>query len=234
MTRKPKQTPPQDPNADAHLDTRNRLLKAAVLCFANKGFEGAGIREIAQMASANSALVQYYFGNKEGLYRASLNFLFEQSCRAVQKLEPLPSDRTQTEAAAHLQAYIRAFLEELFVYQNDTQAPEFRAAGQIFWTRELLHPDQERANLVLDYIRPYVENLTACLRVLRPDLSESERFLHGCSIQAQILFFYRDTGVLAKVRGKPFGPEDLETLVAHITQFSLRGLDLAHLITQGA
>lgn len=233
MSRKPKSSPLEPPNTDPQVDTRNRLLKAAVLCFANKGFEGAGIREIAKMASANSALVQYHFGSKEGLYRASLGFLFD-GCQAIQKLQPLAQNSTEAEAAAYLQTYIRAFLEELFADQDDQQGPEFRAAGHIFWTRELLHPDEERTKLVMDYVRPYVESLRSCLTVLRPDLSETEGFLSGCSIQAQILFFYRDTGALAKLRGKPFGPGDLDTLVSHITAFSLRGLDRAHLIAQGA
>ena len=52
--------------------TRQRLLEAALILFAEKGFDGTGIREIAAQAKANSAMVQYHFGGKTGLYAAAL------------------------------------------------------------------------------------------------------------------------------------------------------------------
>ncbi|WP_214326381.1 TetR/AcrR family transcriptional regulator [Nonomuraea sediminis] len=50
--------------------TKARILQAAVTEFAAKGFAGARVSEIADRAGVNKQLISYYFGGKEGLYRA--------------------------------------------------------------------------------------------------------------------------------------------------------------------
>ena len=236
---------PQGDDPEAFVsDTRQRLLVAAVRVFAEKGFDGAGIREIAQRAKANSALVHYYFGGKEGLYRAALSFLFDRKGQAVRSLEAPPepgSVEAAQKAALCLKRYIRMFLGELLTWNGnkavqdpgagacgiDCGSSEFRAAAHVFWTRELLDQDQERSRLVMDHIRPYVEYLGVCLRGIRPDLGEDARFLMGCSIQAQILFFHRDEAMLTRLRGRPYDDSDIDLLSEHISAFSFRGLGIS-------
>ena len=46
------------------------LLDAAEDVFSEKGFEGAGMKEIAQRGGASQSLLHYHFGNKERLYEA--------------------------------------------------------------------------------------------------------------------------------------------------------------------
>lgn len=52
-------------------DSRARLLDAALRLFAEHGFAKTSIRQIAEAASVNTALISYYFGDKKGLYRAT-------------------------------------------------------------------------------------------------------------------------------------------------------------------
>lgn len=212
-------------------DTRQRLLEAAVLAFAQKGFDGTGIREIAQNAQANSALVQYYFGSKEGLYLAALRFLFEQGPNAVRALAPPPEPGTLDalpKAHGAFRTYIKAFLEELFsCHDGGPCSREMHGAIHLFWTRELMDPTPERSALLLEHIQPYVDYLDACLKVLRPDLDPETRFLMGCSIHAQVMFFHRELAVIALIRGEAYGPKDVDRLAEHITSFSLRGLEAA-------
>lgn len=49
-----------------------KILEAAESLFAERGFAGTAIRDIAARAGVNGAMVHYYFGNKEGLYQAVL------------------------------------------------------------------------------------------------------------------------------------------------------------------
>ena len=51
-------------------ETRGRILEAALELFAASGFEGASTRTLAERAGVNLPAIQYYFGSKEGLYRA--------------------------------------------------------------------------------------------------------------------------------------------------------------------
>ena len=52
--------------------TRARLLKAAEELFGERGFKKVTVREICRAAKANVASVNYYFGDKLGLYREVL------------------------------------------------------------------------------------------------------------------------------------------------------------------
>ena len=49
-----------------------RLLNEAAIAFAQLGYAGASVRTIADAAGINGAMVSYYFGSKEGLFRAVL------------------------------------------------------------------------------------------------------------------------------------------------------------------
>src|SRR5260370_11343639 len=51
-------------------DTRRRILDAALEVFAAEGYEGASTRRLAERAGVNLPAIPYYFGSKEGLYRA--------------------------------------------------------------------------------------------------------------------------------------------------------------------
>ena len=53
-------------------DKQIRILEVAEILFAEKGFDGTSIRNIAKMAQINIAMVSYYFGSKERLLEALL------------------------------------------------------------------------------------------------------------------------------------------------------------------
>ena len=52
------------------------ILAAAQRVLVEKGFSGLTLRAIAQESGENSAMVQYYFGNKEGLVKAMIDSVF--------------------------------------------------------------------------------------------------------------------------------------------------------------
>ncbi|MFY9555791.1 MAG: CerR family C-terminal domain-containing protein [Blastocatellia bacterium] len=53
-------------------EARAKIAAAAEELFAARGFDGTAIRDIARKAAVNGAMIHYYFGSKEGLYRAIL------------------------------------------------------------------------------------------------------------------------------------------------------------------
>lgn len=54
-------------------DTRGQLLEAARVEFAERGYEGATVRRIADRAGVDAAMVNHWFGGKEALFTASLD-----------------------------------------------------------------------------------------------------------------------------------------------------------------
>src|SRR5271154_4136626 len=57
--------------------TRERILVAALEVFAERGFDGAHTREIAERAGANLSLIKYHFQDKERLWKAALGHAFD-------------------------------------------------------------------------------------------------------------------------------------------------------------
>lgn len=59
--------------------TREAILDAATARFASAGYERSGAREIAADAGVTAALVNRYFGSKEGLFAAVIGRAFDPS-----------------------------------------------------------------------------------------------------------------------------------------------------------
>jgi AcrR family transcriptional regulator len=55
-------------------DTRQDILGAARTEFATRGYENTSMRAIARSAGVNSALLHHYFGTKDQLFLAALDF----------------------------------------------------------------------------------------------------------------------------------------------------------------
>ncbi len=74
----------QTPHA-GEVSTKERILRAAVEQFAQRGYNGASLRAIAADANADLALIAYYFGNKAGLF---LTIVDQTLAPATRLLEP--------------------------------------------------------------------------------------------------------------------------------------------------
>ena len=92
-------------------EARAKIAAAAEELFAERGFDGAAIRDIARKAGVNGAMIHYYFGNKEGLYRAML----EGAASTVRKLLIETTDRsgsTNDRLASFVDAYAAYMLSQ--------------------------------------------------------------------------------------------------------------------------
>lgn len=71
MARLPGRRPGRRPGRQ---NTRDAILAAARQAFAERGYDGASIRSIAAAAGVDPALVHHYFGTKDELFAATVNF----------------------------------------------------------------------------------------------------------------------------------------------------------------
>ena len=68
----PAKRPKRPRNAAA---TREAILRSALAAFSRHGYDGVGVREIAQMAGVTGVLVNRYFGSKEELFAATVEII---------------------------------------------------------------------------------------------------------------------------------------------------------------
>ena len=90
--------------------SKEKILAAAEKLFAEKGFEGTSVRELAQEAEVNIAMVSYYFGSKENLFEA----LIEQRTTSTRlKLEEV-SEQMRATPVEKLDVIIEYYIDLIF------------------------------------------------------------------------------------------------------------------------
>lgn len=84
--------------------TREALLRAATRLFAEVGFDGTTVEQIAAASGVNKAMINYHFGGKDGLYTSILRESFTRLASEVALLreEPGSADRALRELIATL------------------------------------------------------------------------------------------------------------------------------------
>ncbi|MCU0283270.1 MAG: TetR family transcriptional regulator [Candidatus Nanopelagicales bacterium] len=100
------------PRAGAGEDTREAIVAAARVEFAQHGFAGTTLRSIAARAGVDPALIHHYFGTKMGLFQAVLALGVDPTRQAL----PAMLDGPREEAG---QRIVRTFLT---MYED----PQFR------------------------------------------------------------------------------------------------------------
>jgi AcrR family transcriptional regulator len=195
-------------------DTQARLLDAAGQVFAEQGFKSATVREICRRAGAkNIAAVNYYFRDKEQLYRATLQHAFW--CGMEQMPTPeFPPDTTAEQKLGRLIHLITHHLVEL----------------QQTWHMQLLlrefsNPSEAGAELVRDFIRPVYGIVWAILGELLPNVTEDQIHLVGFSIIGQILYHRVGREVITRLVGaEEQATYTADRLAEHITAFTLAAI----------
>ena len=89
-------------------ETRQRLLDAAALLFAERGIEAVSIDTVAEAADRTSGAVYAHFGGKDGLLNALLENLINESA-AVMDAELSVAPTAEGPSDEHLAALWRTF-----------------------------------------------------------------------------------------------------------------------------
>jgi AcrR family transcriptional regulator len=101
---------------------RERIVSAAIAVFAEKGFDAASTRNIAERAGTDQGLLTYHFPSKDKLWRAAADRLFgEQAARFEPLITSLEFDNPRERARAAVREYVRfsAAHPEIFRFMVD-------------------------------------------------------------------------------------------------------------------
>jgi TetR/AcrR family transcriptional regulator len=203
-------------------ETRDQILDAAEGLFAQQGFTATSIKQIAAGAKVNSALLYYYFADKETLYKAVL-------ARQIQGLVASLASRVQ--GAADPVDAVRRFVE--------AQA-EAVLAHPLFprlMLRELLdhearHASDEIAVAVGRGLMPLVQTIAAGQRAgqFRPDLDPR---LAAISVVGQLMYFFVARPAVARLLAAapdappaPITPETVRAYARHAAEFAIQALSV--------
>jgi AcrR family transcriptional regulator len=148
--------------ADRGAHTREQLVAHATRIFAAKGYASTSTREICQAAGANVAAIHYYFGDKEGLYRAVLTKPFDE---ATSRFEGF--DDPALPFADAIRRVLAPFVE--MALEQDADARHVLRLH----LREALEPSAVFRDVVARIVVPHHNALAALLarhcRLSRPD-----------------------------------------------------------------
>jgi AcrR family transcriptional regulator len=86
-------SPPRRRDAAA---TRAAILQSAIRHFAQAGYDGAGVRDIARDAGVTAMLVNRYFGSKEQLFAEAVDVSFAPAVFIAEGSEALSADTAAT------------------------------------------------------------------------------------------------------------------------------------------
>lgn len=84
-----------------------RILEAACFEFSRRGFGGGKVRRIAERAGVGHPLINYYFGDKDGLWRAAAEHLYGG---VVELIDELLSEAARLEDGARLRLVLVEFV----------------------------------------------------------------------------------------------------------------------------
>jgi AcrR family transcriptional regulator len=108
-------------------ETRARIVAAAMKLFGEKGYEGASTRDIAAAAGVNAPALQYYFDNKEGVFRACIAYIADRAWDSLSEVV-IAAEKMLAEGADD-EALIEAYCD----IQTRGAEFKFKAADQDEW-----------------------------------------------------------------------------------------------------
>jgi AcrR family transcriptional regulator len=197
-------------------ETRQRILDAALKAFGEASFKAVTTRRIAQAAGVSLPTLQYYFGDKEGLYRACAEALVDRyrsytAADAAKARQALQQEFAPETARLHLKALIRALAGFLVGTKEAQRWAQFVA-------RELRDPGPAFDILYRKLWQPGVD-ITARLvaRVLGISEGDPAARITALLLISSVLAFQSARSIaLRTMRWPSIGPNELAMVLASL------------------
>lgn len=195
--------------------TQERILAAAEALFAQRGFDGASLRQLTAAAGVNLAAVNYHFGSKDKLveqvFRRRLDALNGQRLAALERV----AGRASTTLEEVLEAYIRPAME---LSHDDHGALFMRVLARAFAE----HDDTLRQFLSGHYGH-VIRQFTAEFARLLPQLERAELYWRIDLVTGALTHAMSGFGLIQRKSGVSELTHREQTIV-HLVRFSAAGL----------
>lgn len=217
-------------------ESRARIVEAAGRLFADRGFNGVSVRELAKRAGVNAAAINYHFGGKEGLYHAVLRQLIDDT-------EPMFAPmvvrlREGVAAANGNRAALAAVAAGLFAGLLTNILSRTHLRWQIpILLREAQEPSEGFAMLVSERINPVHDAIAELVAAATGhDPKSPEARLITANIMGQCWSFGAARGVVfARLGWEDYTPERIELIIDTMVprMLAMLGLEPAPAVVAG-
>lgn len=196
--------------------TRKRLLHAATIEFSAKGLEGARILRIAKKAGTNVQAIYYHFGNKEQLYAATVEAMYD-----AERFEALSIELRELEPEELILRVIEFMLVQYIDYAT--------AYALLIDERQIDTAEQlEKLDSVRSLFKRLLLQIDSALKqgakagIFRPDLDAARVFMTITSLTGNYIHKTRTHSALF---GRDFSSDaEFDAWCAHICMLVLMGL----------
>lgn len=200
------------------VETRERLLRAAIEVFAERGYDAATIREICRRADANVAAVHYHFGDKQRLYLSIFGTAFDLMRERRSAFLP-----PQAPPEERLRIYIKILFEEIFSFGGDSDS-----AAHLYriYLAEMTQPSEMLDAVVSELFQRDADELYSIVGSLLGQEPECPTVIKcAASVVGQILYYYHAQPMIARLhRDKKPVSERIDDLAEHVWLFSLAAI----------
>ncbi len=210
-TQKAALSSPGRPPADSR-DVRSDLLKAAAELFTASGYHAVSTKQIAECAGVNAAMINYYFGSKDGLH---MTMLREAILPVLTQLQSF-TDSSESQIPT-LGSFIRTYMQTL--HSNPWLPP--------LMIREVL-PDNGRLRKIfvsemadrVGAVLPAVVSQQIASSSMRKDL---DPILTSLSLASLMVFPFLAGGVIRDVLGVELDDDLIDQHIKHTINLFILG-----------
>ncbi|MGN2243318.1 TetR/AcrR family transcriptional regulator [Frateuria sp. GZRR33] len=195
--------------------TKERILAAAEVLFAQRGFDGASLRQLTAAAGVNLAAVNYHFGSKDKLveevFRRRLDTLNAHRLAALSKVAGEPD--------ATLEDVLDAFIRPALALSGD-------GSGSLFMrvlARAFAEHDDHLRQFMSENYGHVMRQFTAEFARLLPRLSREELYWRIDLVTGALTHAMSGFGMIQR-KGGVSEATHREQTIAHLIRFASAGL----------
>lgn len=183
---------------------------AAEAEFADHGFDGVSVRQIALRADVPVALINYHYGSKEGLYRA----IFEMRAPMIidQRLAGLRLAEMEPDQERKVEMIVKAVL----VPNLHMRSTEKNSSYARILAREVADPKSHHRKVIGEFFDPVAYRVTEALHKAMPDRTIEEIHWGYQAMLGVMVYTMADTGRISRLSAGRCDPEDEMTTSTHL------------------
>lgn len=196
--------------AKANKEPKQRIMDSAISLFAQKGYAGVGVREIARTADVNIAMISYYFEGKLGILKSIIEEFFDRYSNIFRDIDDQskPPEECMRLMVRRLVNFVKANTELAIVtyYELPLESPEI-------------------AEMKAEKIKELIQRISGLIRRFGLDPSDTFQIgVIGPSLIATVFTNFRFQPVLKHVLKVEFNDAYYERFIEIISTLFLRGV----------